>query len=164
MMRRALLMLACVLALAACGPSHNPDRLDPSRGAIFPANKAERLTFRCGVRSVNIEGTWPPTAADIAHLEARLGPVLRAKLKALPFNVQGTAIDVYYRQYGGIVAGGAKYIHINGFREDRVRFMRPDEWRTAAVTVCGGGLGDAWHFTALYDPQSDRIGNFKFSQ
>lgn len=164
MMRRLAIIVACVLALAACEKAPSPDRLDPARGVIFPAEKAERLTFSCGARTMNIEDTWLPSEADIARLEARLAPVIRAKLKALPFNTQGTAIDVYYRQYGGIVSGGRKFVRINGFREDRVRFMRPDEWRTAAVTVCGAGLGDAWYFTALYDPRIDKIGNFKFTQ
>ena len=160
---RTVLALAFTVALTACDRTHGPNEFDPARGVIFPATKASSLTFHCGKHRLISDGSWTPSSRDVERLEAKLAPLLAWKLPTTSPTGEARTVTAYYRQYGGLTVGGMPVIFINGFRENRVELsLDRNEWRIDAIDACGGG--QQWYFTAVYDPQTDAVSDFAFSQ
>ena len=176
------LMVALLGFAAACGQSAPPQEptpapadigsvapapplpaavaLDPAMGAILPAEKAQRFSQQCSRISPSpVTGTWAPTQADVAALEAVLGAELATQL--LP--EAGAKPEDYYRQYAGLVTGGRKIIYVNGLHRDAVERApeaQQNSWKTDPAMICDGG---SITFGVEYDPASKTFSNFAFN-
>ena len=142
--------------------------LDPKDGAIFPEAKAKGLLQQCS-RGVPgpVQGTWTPSPAQIAELEARLPGALDEVL-AKRGDSRKRSRD-FLRQYGGFIVGGRKIIYMNAFP----RFLLGDEksayaerhkpvpdWRGVVEGVCDGGPD---FFGVEYDPAMKTFSHFEFN-
>src|SRR6185295_4315459 len=130
--------------------------LDPSRGAVLPANAALAVLQQCsrdapGHRpdhSQPVSAASLPTRAEIQELEARLGPLLIEGLGADPYSRNLVASD-YFRQYAALTIAGRRIIYVNGFH--RLDFPQRGDWRRDPVLVCDGGR---YFFGVEYDPET----------
>jgi hypothetical protein len=78
-----------------------------------------------------VDGTWTPSATDLAAMESRIDKIGELKSKS------GSDIKnprQMYRQYVGILIGGQRFIYINGMGE-----KPDDDWRYRLQDVCDGG-------------------------
>jgi hypothetical protein len=165
---RGLVLCALLAAGAVMTPALALPQLDPKDGAIFPETKARDLLHQCSRRVPGpVQGTWTPTAAQIAELEARLPGALDDVL-ARRGDSRKRSPD-FLRQYGGFIVGGRKIIYMNAFP----RFLLGDEkssyderhkpvpdWRGAMKGVCDGGPD---FFGVEYDPAMKTFSHFEFN-
>jgi hypothetical protein len=94
---------------------------------------------------VESQGTWNPSAADIAKAENSI-----AQIAMLPGNYTQVHIDhpdTYFRQYVPIQQAGRRLLYVNAFCE------APSYWRTQLVIVMDGGT---CYWQALYDPATNK--------
>jgi len=170
-MRRFVSLL--ILAAAACSepapapvpaaaPAPTPVvALDPAKGAILPAEKAQQLSHQCSRISPGpVTGSWAPEGATIQDLEARLGAELEKQLA--PVSDAGATPQDYYRQYAGLIIGGRNIIYINGIHANAIeRDQRgTDTWKTEPAMICDGGTIT---FGVEYDPATHAFANFAFN-
>jgi hypothetical protein len=154
-MRRGTLSMiaaALTLTLGACSPT-----ADSSRSAVLEGDQAAALHVQCARPSIEVEGAWAPSPADIQAAESALEPVLAARLNQIPAFGLKLAPQAYYRQYAGLVVGGKRLVYVNGFYENYVRMAanrQPDFWRKERIDVCGGG---ALYFGATFDPNTKAV-------
>ena len=142
--------------------------VERSRHSVVLAEDAASTLLRQCSRRVPIvaTGTWGPDAGTIAHLEGALFPVLQQALdRRVSLSAEKLFAEDYYRQYGGVVAGGKRVVYVNGFHRGFLALLgwtpeRAAEWRRVAVMVCDGG---AWYFGALYDPETQRVESLDFN-
>ena len=142
------------------------ERMTP-RSVIFPQERALELTRQCG-RPVpqHVTGTWTPYAATIAQLERELTPALQQALDRTPsLDQKMPRASEYYRQYGGLIAGGRHIVYVNGFHETYVSRtasigLSSRSWRHRAVWVCDGGYA---FFGAEYDPATGQVSALVFN-
>ena len=146
-------LLATIISLTtACNLAITPPPTTPAptvtihpHGVIFTAEQTEE---NLDVIFPRPEGTWTPTAADIAKLEADLPAFLRSAEN--PWLRTDPPIwerePQYMRQYLGIVENGEEIIYANFF-------CTVDEldWQNEYVFVMDGG--DCF-FQFKYNPQS----------
>lgn|GEM_PF-501660 len=166
--RRKLVLWALLAAGAVVTPASALPSLDPKDGAVFPEAKARDLLHQCS-RGVPgpVQGTWTPSAAQIAELEARLPGALDDVL-AKRGDSRKRSRD-FLRQYGGFIVGGRKIIYMNAFP----RFLLRDEksayadrhrsvpdWRSVMEGVCDGGPD---FFGVEYDPAMKTFSHFEFN-
>jgi len=146
-----LLVISLLLRAAESAAQSQSSGFDPAKGVIFPANKAKELTHQCSRDFPQLEGTWDPTALQIAQLEPILARALDAELAK--YRDEGSrphGSRDYYRQYGGVIVHGHRLIYVNGFSSDMTEFMpksaeisrrtEADSWRRRPVNVCDGGI------------------------
>jgi hypothetical protein len=147
-------------AIAPVPPPPAAVALDSAMGTILPAEKAQTLAKQCSRISPSpVTGTWSPTPADVAALEAVLGRELATQLLPEP----GAKPEDYYRQYAGLVTGGRKIIYVNGLHRDAVDRApegQRDTWKTDPAMICDGG---SITFGVEYDPASKTFANFAFN-
>ena len=163
-----LVLCAFLAAGAVMTPALALPPLDPKDGAVFPEAKARDLLHQCS-RGVPgpVEGTWMPSAVQIAELEARLPGALDDVLTKRGDH-QKRSRD-FLRQYGGFIVGGRRLIYMNAFP----RFLLGDEksasaerhrpvpdWRVVVEGVCDGGPG---FFGVEYDPAMKTFSHFEFN-
>jgi len=127
---------------------------------VFPEQSAVSLAHQCSRQVPSPDGSWAPDAATIRQLEEALPAALQDALdrKTPASSAQFKASD-YYRQYGGLVAGGKKIVYINGFHRQALDLLaefpkRAMSWQTSPVVVCDGGR---WYFGAEYDPSTRQV-------
>lgn len=163
---------ACSQAVAPPGEAATPEappvpivQLDPSKGAILPAAKAERLSKQCSRPSPGpVTGTWSPSKSQIADLEFVLGEEIETQLKAIP--KAGAKPQDYYRQYAGLTIGGKQVIYVNGVQDSVVErdqgAGRPQRglWTNEPVMICDGGTIT---FGVEYDPATKAFDKFAFN-
>jgi hypothetical protein len=163
-------LLSACLAAAADPAGH----FNPNYAVVFPAEKAASLVGQCSRAFPKIHGTWTPTSAQIAAFEAVLEPALRKRLADLGSNSPSD----YYRQYGGVIVSGTRFIYANGFHRSHVEstrewlrqrhnegelssFPKPfrgdDYWKGVHVDVCDGG-DEFW--AAAFDVRAGRLMRF----
>jgi len=136
--------------------------LDPKDGAVFPEAKARDLLHQCS-RGVPgpVEGTWTPSAAQIAQLEARLPEALDNALAKR--GEHPSRSREFWRQYGGFIVGGHKIIYVNAFPpliiEHEKRRPQP-EWHVQVEGVCDGGPD---FFGVEFDPAINKFSHFEFN-
>jgi hypothetical protein len=137
--------------------------LDPDKGVLFPADKANMFARTCSRSGPGpISGTWLPSASEINELEERLPDSFG---RHVPPDIHLHASD-YYRQYGGLEIAGRKVIYVNALANvaDASQFpigsrMRErEDWRTGIQVVCDDGV----NFGAEYDPMTRRFDHFEF--
>jgi hypothetical protein len=153
-------LFGLVLLLAACGAAPAGPAL-PADATIMPAGAVAGLFRQCsrGTPSPG-EGTWQPTGADIAALEAALPAALRAQREAAGQD-WGNLPAGWRRQYGGIVRGGRRFVYGNFYPRHVDDYTRdPDQWRHEPVMVCDGG---AAFFGVEYDVAAHRFTHFGFN-
>jgi len=133
--------------------------LDPRSGYIMVPEHARDLLHQCS-RSIpqSVTGTWQPTAAQTAELDARLPD---AVVHARP-DVHGA----FARQYAGYIIGGRRLIYVNAFPQNVLADFDKDPARWTrkathqAMTVCDGGQD---FFGVLYDPATKTFSQFAFN-
>lgn len=148
---------------AAAPPTAAPANiaLEPAKGAVLPAEKAEMLARQCSrIAPGPVVGTWLPAQAEIAELEAGLGAELAAQLKP----GDDAKPEDYYRQYAGLVVGAERrIIYVNGIHRSAVERAPEDQresWKTEPVLICDGG---AITFGVEYDPATKMFEKFAFN-
>lgn len=136
-----------LLLAAACGNATQPSGGTgappdgpplPADVAIFDGPMVPTLLRQCSRSTPPAgEGTWQPTAADIAALEAALPAALAGTAHAA---MLAQAPQGWRRQYGGIVRGGRRFIY-GSFMPASMAIDRrqPERWRNEAELICDGG-------------------------
>jgi len=165
MKRASTRMFAIVFALLAVAPAFADPTvatLNPAWGVVFPGAKALDLVRQCSRASPGpVQGTWTPTAKQIAELDDELLPAVMVQLIQRELADQGWQATDYYRQYGGLIVGGQRIIYVNGFHRHIVEHTPHSEsWKTAAVGICDGG---ELAFGAEYDPEAKSLAKFQFN-
>jgi hypothetical protein len=142
----------------------------PERGALVASEKYSEFLEPCSREGPkHVLGTWQPTAAQIADLEARL-PKTFFEVGTREAKSQGIELpdpSDYYRQYIGLIAGDRRVIYVNAFgsfvvegTKARKRAGLPSgDWRTGVSWVCDDGIGG---FGVEYDPFAKEFRNFEF--
>lgn len=147
---------------AATAPAPTPViALDPAKGVVLPADKAQRLAHQCSRKSPGpVTGVWLPSPDMIADLEASLGMELERRIAATPS--AGVTPQDYYRQYGGILIGERQVIYVNGVAARTVERELPggETWKTEPAMICDGGTIT---FGVEYDPATKTFSNFAFN-
>jgi hypothetical protein len=158
-MHRLLILLILLLTLffgASCTLTLTPPVVTPKsevnpNGVIFTSGQSQANIDALGG---NITGTWTPTAADVAQLEADLPAFLQgaqhAWLRADPPIWERA--PGYMRQYLGIVQDDTQLIYANFFCT-----ADGDDWRTVFVFVMDGG---DCYFQLKYNPQTREFSAF----
>lgn len=97
--------------------------------------------------------------SDATLVERDLGKVQRMKATGCCF-VGGRIrdVDLYLRQYAGVIVGGRRYIYINAFAAGLLdewpeQVVEP-QWKRVAFITCDGGRA---FWGALYDPETRRF-------
>lgn len=165
---RTMAILAA-LSIAAYGQAGADNRARPPAGATsaLPADavilngSAVATMLRQCSRAAPAAGedTWQPTAADIAALEAALPAALAARQRP---ELTG-ASQGWYRQYGGIVRGGRRFIYGNFIPHPPATDpVRPDadRWRSDVAIICDGGPA---FFGVEYDLAAGRFTQIAFN-
>jgi hypothetical protein len=173
----ALGILAIAPSLHSARADAASDSLDASHGVVFSGASSRLLVDEFFSREDPIE-TWDPSAAEISHLEAVLGPELRHRLGK---NGGRAIVRDYFRQYAGIHLSGRKLIFVSGFHrsyvEETIKWLaqpRPESelrafptkarsgnfWHFVPVRVSDGGDN---YFEAIYDPTHMMIVGFQFN-
>jgi hypothetical protein len=153
--------LADASAVAPMPPAPAAVSVDPARGAVLPAEKAQTLAKQCSRISPGpVVGTWQPSLDDIKALEAGLGVELATQL--MPED--GAKPDDYYRQYAGLlVGGGRRIIYVNGIHRsavERAPEAQRESWKTEPAIICDGG---SITFGVEYDPVTRKFDKFAFN-
>jgi hypothetical protein len=145
---------ACTVAITPAAPTSVPPTDTPStqaerssNGVIFSEEQAAEQFPSIGMQ---VEGTWTPTDADVARLEAALPDFLRTAddpwLEPDP-PIWERAPD-YTRQYLGMIENGEQVIYANFFCSDH------ENWQEQIVFVLDGG---DCYFQVKYNPQTDEF-------
>jgi len=153
------LVLGTALAVLALTPAFaGRAALDPKAGFIMAPEHARDLLHQCSrATPQDVTGTWQPTPAQTAELDARLIDAVR-RLRP--------DIHISGRQYAGYVIGGKRSIYVNAFPSSVIDFDHADRAHWAdkathqAVMVCDGGQD---FFGALYDPETKTFTQFRFN-
>jgi hypothetical protein len=98
-------------------------------GVIVPREQVVDLLY--GFFNTEVQGSWTPTAEQIADLEANLPAYLMSAPGAAPDLHERVA--GYHRQYFGYVIEGRALIFVNAFCSEI------ENWTTDAVFVMDGG-------------------------
>jgi hypothetical protein len=162
--------------MAACGPSPRPeagkpptaDPAQPSENGVVLQGKAALDVLQQCSRSTpsDVRETWMPSAAQIAALEAKLGPVLASARGPMLHAGPPRRLDDYARQYAGIVhPDGTRGIYVNGFVRVEIHLVARHgddtlRWRESPVLVCDGGAG---FFGVEYHPDTGTFGPLQFN-
>ncbi len=154
-------------------PAGGGEGLLPERGAVFSREKANSLLDQCSRDTpAKPSDTWLPTPGHIRKLEAKLNPALSYILPYLQTWERPPAPRDYYRQYGGFIVSGKRFIYINGFHERVLELLKSidtgepktlteeEYWHKDPMTACDGG---SWYFGATYDVEADEIGSVQFN-
>jgi len=128
---------------------------DASRGVIFEPNRARELLAQCSRSFPKVDGTWAPTASQIAQFEALLAPALQAALLREAGAQRAPKPSDYYRQYGGIIVAGHRVIYANGFHRNDVESTQ--QWKGVPVDVCDSGYH---YWAAAFDVDAGRLVRF----
>ena len=159
-----LWLATCVLALAsiAAGTPPPSTAFNPNWGVVFPAANAQALAHQCSRASPGpVQGTWTPTAQQIAELEDLLFPTLAVQLIQRELSDQGWQASDYYRQYGGLIIAGQRIIYVNAVHRYVIeQSHQGDAWKTAPVGICDGG---ELAFGVEYDPETKTLAKFQFN-
>ena len=127
--------------------------LDPGRYEIMDPTYASDLRSLCSRPGPPaFEGTWVPTDKEVRAMEAEFRKLLRLRSKTCCiYGERVYDINLYYRQYFGLVVQGRRLIYINATRH------RP----TAGISDgCDGGSG---YWGVLYDPSEHRFFQLAFN-
>jgi len=128
----------------------------PGTGVVFTAVQVKELLHQCSRGFPEIEGTWKPTAEQIARLEPKLAEALTVLLAQHPSEgAPKPGIADYYRQYGGVIVHGRRLIYVNGFRSG---LTKDDHWKHEVVNVCDGGIS---FFGAAFDTETKTFMNLQ---
>jgi hypothetical protein len=145
---------ACTVAITPSAPTAAPPTATPvaqsersPNGVIFSAEQAEVQFPSIGMQ---VEGTWTPTDADVARLEAALPDFLRTAEDPwlMPDPPIWERAPEYKRQYLGIIEAGEQVIYANFFCSDH------ENWQEQVVFVLDGG---DCYFQVKYNPQTDEF-------
>jgi hypothetical protein len=141
-----LLLVVVLLATASCNLTITPPppvELNPN-GVIFGQEQTEASLDVLG----EVDGTWEPSAADVAELEAALPAFLQSAEN--PWLREDPPIEervpTYMRQYLGIIEDGEEIIYANFFCT-----INEMDWHNDFVFVLDGG--DCF-FQVKYNPAS----------
>lgn len=123
-----------------------------STSVVLPAEQVQVLLKQCSRSDPeNVTSLWVVPARVARDIDRNIDDV-----SALRSPSGKTIVEPhkYFRQYGGVVAGGRKLVYINAF--SLPGFIDPEElsWRTKAIVVCDGG-STAWG--AMYDPATQHF-------
>lgn len=129
---------------------------------MFADDKALELVHQCSRASPGpVQGTWTPSASQIAELDDALLPALMVQLIQRELADQGWLATDYYRQYGGLIVGGQRIIYVNAFHRHVVeQSPRAAAWKTSVVGICDGG---ELAFGVEYDPDAKALAKFQFN-
>src|SRR6266516_4116275 len=147
-------LLTLVAVGSACSSPPRSGLLNPAHASVLAPDSAAALVRQCSRDAPHsVEGTWTPSAADIAAFDVALEPVL---VEALSHSFSPDSLrpklSSYYRQYVGIVLGGRRLIYVNGFQSIVLHdFPDSTAWQRTPVMVCDGGEA---FFGAEYDPST----------
>ena len=136
--------------------------------AVLPKSAASGVFRQCS-RAVpgKHEGTWTPSAPDLAALRETLVDRVSAALDSI--YAPGSPMDLAWRgrvsEYGvqvvGITRGTERILYANGFLSGTLQdWPHPDEWTKTPVVVCDGGEG---YFGAIFDPASGIVSDLVFN-
>jgi hypothetical protein len=124
----------CFALLLALLPAVNVSVAQERRVFVLAPSKGAALPQQCSRNTPQgVGGFWMPSSGDVAELEARLEPFLKASSSgrsALP-------LDQYHRQYIGFTKLGKHYIY-GSFYSVPATFVSNYE-ATEPVLVCDGG-------------------------
>lgn len=153
---KIVFVAALVSACTGAEPAHSP--FQPGTSVVFAGNAARQLVNQCSRREPGpVEGTWTPSTAQISELEPKLAALIERQLQCRGESPQ--LATAYYRQYGGLVIGGARTIYINGVASEVAERHYSRNWRRRAMGLCdGGSLG----FGAEFNPATGELANFTF--
>lgn len=98
-------------------------------GVIAPADVV--MANLRGLFNLEIQGSWTPSAEQIATLEAGLPAFLKSAPRAEPDLHE--RVGDYHRQYFGYVLDGRALILVNAFCSE------PEDWQSGMVFVMDGG-------------------------
>ncbi len=132
--------------------------MKPDHYAVLPGEAAYALTKQCSrVGAPAFEDTWQPGEEDIRAMERHFGKLQRMRSKICCLSkARMDDINLYFRQYVGIVVQGRRLIYINAFRADHVgRLTRYDPQIT-----CDGGNN---YWGVVYDPKTGRFFDLSFN-
>lgn len=148
---------AAVLVVASCASCASL-RLEPGNSIVLPESAAAKVLAQCSrdTPAGAVTGTWVPSPANIADLEAHFPSLLRlpAKLGACR-ECRVESINSYYRQYVGVVIGGRRLVYINAYPAGSVSRPNP-----IPEVMCDGGRG---YWGALYDPGTSTFRDLAFN-
>ncbi len=149
------LILLSLLLTAGCvepqGGAPGPaPATGPADAVVMPASAIPQLLAQCSRDAPDAgQGTWSPSWADVAALEAALPAALAASSmgKALQ---SPTPPEGWRRQYVGYVRNDRRLVYGNFYpSRDEI-----PNWRTEPVIVCDGGPA---FFGVEYDARARRI-------
>ena len=148
-----------VLAVLLLPPAFAGTTLDPKAGYIMAPEHARDLLRQCS-RSTpqGVTGTWQPTAAQTAELDAHLPDAVA--------HAQPDAHGAFARQYAGYIIAGHRWIYVNAFPQHVLADFDkdPSHWTEKAthqaMMVCDGGHD---FFGVLYDPATKAFSQFAFN-
>jgi hypothetical protein len=159
----ASLALMIVADGSEVGAAHQVESAAASRSwVILPPEEAEHFIHPCS-RPVpaGLSGTWTPSPADIAPVEAALPREIARSMAKIRRDLRRMDPPRYYRQYGGVLLGGQRLIYVIGVSKAMVD-RRPfafRAWRNEILRLCDFGR-DA--FGALFDPTVAAFTSFEF--
>jgi len=146
-----------LVGLAACGCSSSID-LAPDHGVVLSEVDIKSLTSPCSrAGAPSLEAIWRPKPADIESLEGHLRRLTRMRAKrCCLLGARVRDINLYYRQYVGIVSEGKRLIYINAYASIQGELQG---WKTSLIETCDGGAD----WGAVYDPATGRFSHLSFN-
>jgi hypothetical protein len=134
-----------IAVLAGCGAETNQlITTDNFEGVIFAAAGAEQMDLEF-ITGDKTDGYWTPGRDDVLAFEQRLAPYLQ---QAAPQTYPGRLreLNVYRRQYAGILVNGQRVIFANFFCN-----AHDTGWQREIVFVLDGG---SCYFEVKYDVET----------
>jgi hypothetical protein len=105
-----------------------------SRAFVLTPSKGPELLKQCSRGTPRgVDGFWMPSSGEIAELEARLEPFLKASSQGR----EVLPLDQYHRQYIGFTRQDKHYIYGSFYAVPGAFLARYEA--TEAVLVCDGG-------------------------
>lgn len=120
-------------------------RYPDARTVVFAWPPSQLQWFRTTIDGQRVTGTWAPTDDAIARFDRGLPEHLRAHASGWTAPALDTRQAKYFRQFGGVVAGGRRFVHGFFFCDEQ------PNWKTQPVGVDDGG---DCYFEVLMDAET----------
>jgi len=151
MSRRRLSTVVAIAIFFSFGGCKPPiTQPQDAHAVLLPESAARELSELCSREAPQIDGTWTPSAAVLATMEANLGSIADLESESGKPGVHIRDPRKAYRQYVGVVIAGQHYVYINGVCE----LIKPGRhWRKKLENSwCDGG---ECFWGVLYNVQSN---------